>query len=293
MPQTSRGSNGTDQARRLREMVRSRRGWPVTLAITSGKGGVGKSNVAANLSISLAARGLRVTLIDVDMGLANIDLLLNIRPRYTLLHVVSGVKTLAEVAVEGPGGIRFIPGASGVHRVADVTEFERQHLISQLGKLSRNTDMIVLDCGAGIGRNVISFAQAADRALIVTTPQPTALTDAYAMIKTLRSEAQRTRLGLLVNMVDSRAEATEAFQRVARVAKKFLNYSVAESGYVLHDTAVELAVQQRCPFVIRYPGSNASVCVAAIASELARSLAGRSPARHRGTILRRVAGLFL
>ena len=150
--------------------------------------------------------------------------------------------------------------------------------------------MLVLDCAAGIGRNVIGFAEAADRVLVVTTPQPTALTDAYAMVKTLRSEAPAVQLGLLVNMVHSRAEATEAFQRLASVARRFLNYSVADSGYMLHDTSVELAVQQRCPFVVRYPASNASACMAAMAQEIARTYAGR--AKPEG-LLRRVAGLFV
>lgn len=282
----------TDQATHLRDLARRRNPLSVTIAVTSGKGGVGKSNVAVNLSICLSSQGLRVTLIDVDMGLANADLLMNLQPHYTLSHVLSGLRSVEEVITKGPCGIRFIPGASGLHQVADLTEFERQNLISQFHKLQASTDIIVLDCGAGIGRNVISFALAADRVIVVTTPEPTALTDAYAIVKTLHGAGCRARLCLFVNMVNSRADAKEAYQRIEKVAQRFLNYSIAEYGYMLQDTAVELAVQQRCPFVMRYPGSNASACIAAMASEMSRSLVGQSAVAHRNTLLRRVAGLF-
>jgi flagellar biosynthesis protein FlhG len=232
---------------------------------------------------------LRVTLVDVDMGLANIDVLMNVRAPYTLSHVLSNLRTLREVAVGGPCGLRFVPGASGLHEMADLSEFERQSLIAQLQTLEINTDIMVLDCGAGIGRNVLSFALAADRVVVVTTPQPPALTDAYAMIKALHLERYRGRLGLFVNMADSRLAALEAHRRVATVAHRFLNFLVAEDGYMLHDTAVELAVLERCPFVLRDPSSNAAACVAAMADEVARSVSGQ---QRRGGFFSRVAGLF-
>jgi flagellar biosynthesis protein FlhG len=281
---------GTDQAARLRELMRRRSASATTLAVTSGKGGVGKSNVAVNLSICLAAKGLRVVLADVDMGLANADLLMDLKPRYTLSHVLSGVRSIREVCTEGPGGIRFVPGTSGLHSMADLSEFDRQNLIKQLKKLKNDADIVVLDCGAGISHNVLSFALASDYVLVVTTPQPTALTDAYAMIKALHREGCAGGIRLLVNMVHSRAEAEASYRRLAQVARRFLNYSVADSGYMLHDTAVELAVQERCPFVIRYPGSNASACIAAMASDMTRSYAGQP---GRGGFFKRVVGLFV
>ena len=279
-----------DQAAQLREMARGHRRSALTLAVMSGKGGVGKSNVAVNLSICLAERGLRTALMDLDMGLANADLLMNLQPRYTLAHLVAGVRTIEEISVRGPGGIQFIPGASGTQGLANLSEFERQNLISQLHKLDASTDIIVFDLGAGISRNVTSFANAADRAWVVTTPEPTALTDAYATVKALQREQCRAKIALVVNMANSRAEAQAAYRRVAGVARKFLNFSIADGGYMLQDTAVELAVQARCPFVIRYPGSNASACIAAMASEVARSCAA-SPSR--GGFFKRVAGLFV
>src|SRR3990172_5607489 len=279
-----------DQASQLREMMHGHRRSALTLAIMSGKGGVGKSNVAVNLSICLSERGIRTALMDLDMGLANADLLMNLQPRYTLAHLVAGVRTIEDISVRGPGGIQFIPGASGTQGLANLSEFERQNLISQLHKLDASADIIVFDLGAGISRNVTSFAHAADRAWVVTTPEPTALADAYATIKALQREQCRARVELVVNMANSRAEAQAAYRRVAGVARKFLNFPIADGGFMLQDTAVELAVQARCPFVIRYPGSNASACIAARASEVARS--GVVPPR-RGGFFKRVAGLFV
>lgn len=280
----------TDQATRLRELARRHRRRAEVVAILSGKGGVGKSTIAVNLSVCMASRGLRVVLVDVDMGLANADLLLNLQPRYTLSHVVSGVRTVEEVATEGPAGMRFIAGASGLPGLADLSEFERRTLISRLRKLQTSTDIVVLDCGAGIGRNVISFALAADRVVVITTPQPTSLTDAYAMIKALHREACPGRLGVFVNMANSRAEATGAFGRLSQVSRRFLNYAVADDGFMLHDTAVESAVWERCPFVVRNPGSNASACIASLADAMPGRTGG---AQRRGGFLSRVAGLFV
>jgi flagellar biosynthesis protein FlhG len=280
----------TDQATRLRSLVRRRRHVASTIAVLSGKGGVGKSNIAVNLSICLSERGLRVALLDLDLGLANADVLMNLQPRYTLAHVIGGARSIEEVCVRGPGGICFMPGASGVHSLSNLSDFERHHLIGQLRKLALSADIAVFDLGAGLSRGVLSFAHVADCAWVVTTPEPTAVTDAYAAIKALRKERYHGSVSLLVNMADSRSQAEATYRRVAAVAQKFLDFSVANAGYLLHDSSVELAVQARCPVVIRYPGSNASACIAAMASEVARSCA---PRQRPGGLLHRVAGLFV
>lgn len=261
-----------------------------TIAILSGKGGVGKSNIAVNLSVCLAEQGLRVALTDLDMGLANADVLMNLHPRYTLAHLVGGARALEEICLRGPGGICFLPGASGVHALYNLSEFERQHLITQLHKLAASADIAVFDLGAGLSRNVLSFAHVAERVWVVTTPEPTAVTDAYATVKALHKERYRGSISLVVNMSDSRAQAEATYRRIAAVAQKFLNFPIANAGYLLHDSSVELAVQARCPFVIRCPGSNASACIAAMASEVARSCALPQP---RSGLLHRVAGLFV
>lgn len=284
-----RVGTGKDQATRLRELARAKGRTSRLLAIASGKGGVGKTNIAVNLAVCLAARGLRTTLVDLDMGLANADLLLNVRARYTLSHVLAGQRTIDQICTEGPGGIRFVAGGSGLQELANLSDFERQNLLAWLGVLQDSADIVVLDCGAGISRNVITFAAAADTTIVVTTPQPTALTDAYALIKVLRRERCRCALSLFVNMADSRADARAAYERITSVAKRFLDYSVADGGYMLHDTSVELAVQHRVPFVIRSPGCGASACLAAMADGLAHVQSG-SPSR--GGLFRRVVGLF-
>jgi len=279
-----------DQASKLRQLVRTRSDCAHAIAVVSGKGGVGKSNIAVNLGISLAERGVRVAVVDLDMGLANADLLLNIQPRYTLAHVLSGVRTVEEVCTTGPFGLAFIPGASGLHGLANLSEFERQSLAQQLRKLDASTDIVLFDCGAGLSRNVITFAQAADRVMVVTTPEPTAVTDAYAVIKSFRSHQHASQISLLVNMVQSPDEAARVYRRISGVAKRFLNYPIADGGYILHDTSVELAVRERRPFVIGYPSCNASACIVAIASGLARTCGER---QERGSFFRRLAGLFI
>jgi flagellar biosynthesis protein FlhG len=270
--------------------VRQRKRRALSLAVTSGKGGVGKSNIAVNLSSWLSSEGHRVTLVDLDLGLANTDLLMNIQTRYNLSHVMAGFRTLEEVTVEGPAGVRVVPGASGLPELADISQFERARLIRDLETLEDSADIIVMDCGAGIARNVISFAMACDRVVVVTTTEPPALADAYATIKTLHRQACSAPIHLFVNMVNSRSDAKDAYLRVAAVAKRFLNYPVANAGYMLHDMHVELAVRQRCPFVIRYPGSNATACIAAMARQVASTLTGE---RRQSGLFSRVASLFV
>jgi len=279
-----------DQADRLRSLARRRRRATRCFAVVSGKGGVGKSNIAVNLAISFARRGRRTLLVDLDVGLANDDLLLNVQPRYTLAHLVRGVRSVEDICIEGPGGIRFVPGASGTEGLANLSTFERENLIAQLRHLDRSTDISIYDCGAGISMAVLGFAMSSDEVIVVTTPQPTALTDAYATIKSLVRLQYAGSISLFVNMADSRADALAAFDRVAKVADRFLNYSVANGGYMLHDSAVERAVQARSPFVIREPGSNASACLAAVAESLTRA---RVAPERRGGLFQRVAGLFV
>ena len=288
-PLTSRSIH-RDQASRLRELTGQRAASARTLAIVSGKGGVGKTNVAVNLSICMAARRHRVTLIDLDMGLANADLLLGLTPKYTLAHVLTGARTLEEITLTAAAEVRFIPGASGLENLANLSEFERQNLLRQLQSLESNTDMLVFDCGAGISRGVMRFAQSAQRVMVVTTPEPTSMTDAYATIKTLAREHYRGGVGLLVNKAAHRVEAEATFRRIAEVAKKFLNYSIANSGFVMQDMCVVQAVRARSPVVLRFPHCSASSCFAAVADALAAESAVVS---RRTGFFQRVAGLFV
>src|SRR4051812_31168341 len=186
-----------DQAAQLRSLVRERRRATV-IAVTSGKGGVGKSNISVNLAIQLAAAGKRVVLLDADLGLANADVLCNIDLPCNLSHVIARKKELNEVMVKGPGGFHLIGGASGFARMEDLTDFDRQRLVDALGQLEQQTDIILTAPGAGISPTVLSFTRAADHVLFITTPEPTAITDAYAVVKVISRDQSDRRLSLFV-----------------------------------------------------------------------------------------------
>src|SRR5882757_454351 len=230
-----------DQATQLRSLVRQQqrlRPRASVIAITSGKGGVGKSNVAVNLSIKLASAGKNVVLLDADLGLANADVLCNIDLPFNLSHVIARKKELHEVMVTGPGGFKLIGGASGLARMADLTDFDRRRIVEALGAVEHSADSIIIDTGAGISPNVLSFTRAADHVLVVTTPEPTAITDAYAVVKVISKETGERRISLLVNQVRTSAEAKVVYGRIAQVAKQFLGVSVLDAGYLPSDEAV-------------------------------------------------------
>lgn len=265
-----------DQATQLRSLVQERRRASV-IAITSGKGGVGKSNIAVNLAIALASAGKGVVLLDADLGLANADVLCNIDLPCNLSHVIARKKELKEVMVRAPGGFALIGGASGLARMADLTDDDRQRLIDSLGELEDNADVILIDTGAGISPNVLAFTRAADQVLVVTTPEPTAITDAYALIKVVSREATDRQLSLLVNQVRSEAESKVVHERIAKVARQFLNVSVLDAGFVLADEQVSTAVRRRMPFILANPRCPASICVGRLAMRLEQGVASTSP----------------
>ena len=278
-----------DQAEKLRLMVRKNTRTARVIAVTSGKGGVGKTNVAANLAICLAASGREVVLLDADLGLANIDVILNLRTRRTLADVIESGRSIDEVIVPGPGGIRVIPGASGLVQLSDLTEFQRQRLIQEIGALEHQADFIIVDTGAGITRDVLAFCEAADHTVVVTTPEPTSITDAYAMIKRLSRTRQCARVSLLVNMTASRTEAKKVFQRLSAAGSRFLDAALYDAGYILRDEHVAQAVRQREPLVLAYPRCQASYCLLALAGKLGR--ARESAAAQQG-FFRKVVNWF-
>jgi len=277
-----------DQASKLRELMRSGRS-ARTIAVTSGKGGVGKSNVSLNLSILLSAAGNRVALVDADLGLANLDVLTNVAVRANLSHVIAGSHTLEQIIIDLPSGVQLVPGASGLAKLADLSEFQRAQLLRSLGQLEADNDVIIVDCSAGLGPDVMSFACGADHIMVVTTPEPTAVTDGYAVVKAITQRRYGGNVSLLVNMATNRHEARMAHQRIATVARQFLGQRIFDAGYILADPRVPEAVRKREPFVLAYPRCQASRCLAALA---ARLKSGDSLVGKQQGFFRRVANWF-
>jgi flagellar biosynthesis protein FlhG len=264
-----------DQATQLRTLM-TQRSRANVIAITSGKGGVGKSNIAVNLAIQFSSVGRDVVLLDADLGLANADVLCNVDLPCNLSHVIARKKELGDVLYKAPGGFRLIGGASGLARMADLSDFDRQRLVNALIELEQQTDIILIDTGAGISANVLAFTRAADTVLVVTTPEPTAITDAYAVIKVISRDDADRRISLLVNQVHSLGEAQAVYERIAKVARQFLRVNVMDAGFVMADEQVPLAVRRRTPFVIGSPRCPASQCVAQLAMRLEQGVVAQS-----------------
>ncbi len=260
-------NNQTDY---LSEMMKNNGCKAKTLAVTSGKGGVGKTNITANLAICLAAAGRRVIIADADISLANLDLVLGINTRYNLSHVLSGVKKLDEILQPGPKGIEVLCGASGLQEMAELTEFQRQHLLRDLGYLQNNADVIMIDTAAGISKSVTGFCMASDQVLVVTTPEATAMADSYAMIKVLTGNGYRGRISLIVNMASSLAEGKKIYRQISGVAASFLNTHIYNAGVLLRDNHINSAVRNRQPVVLAYPKSKITASLAALAAKLDR-----------------------
>ena len=263
-----------DQAQALRWLVMdSAKKRARIIAVTSGKGGVGKTSVSVNLAIRLSKMGRRVILLDADLGTANADVVCNVTPNGTLAHVVAGRKTLADIMIDAPGGFRLVPGASGLAQMAALSEFERARLLQQMHDLEQDADLILIDTGAGVSPNVLSFAIAADQLLVVTTPEPTAITDAYAVIKTIHRQLETPDIRVLVNMVRDSSEGRNVYQRINAVCHRFLKLNTRYAGHIKIDPRVSLSVRQRSPFTIEHPNCDASECIGQLAHRMDRHAA--------------------
>jgi flagellar biosynthesis protein FlhG len=271
----------------VRQTMESR---PGVVTITSGKGGVGKTNIAANLSICLANNNKRVLLIDADLGLGNLDVLMNLNSRFNLAQVLSGRKTIEEIIQLGPAGVEVICGGSGIEELANINPFQRQRLVEDLQRLGDRADVIVIDTGAGISPNVISFCLASDHTMVVTTPEPTAITDAYAMIKVLAGRKYEGRISLLVNMADSIADGKKTYRQISEVAARFLNTPVYDGGILCRNELVSFAVRRREPVVLAYPRSAIAEHFAAISARMCNT--NRPAAENDGFFRKVVNWLF-
>ncbi|MCS6775723.1 MAG: MinD/ParA family protein [Chloroherpetonaceae bacterium] len=238
------------------------------IAVTSGKGGVGKTNFTSNLSLVMAGSGQRVIAVDADLGLANLHVVLGVTPRYHLEHVLHGERTLRETLHQAPCGLQIIAGGSGITELANLDEQRRDAFIASLSELDTLADVILLDTGAGLSRNVLAFLCAVDEIIVVTTPEPTAITDAYATIKVVTHENPTARLMLVVNMAQSEAEAEAVASRLVRIASQFLGIQVEFLGHIPYDPVVGRAVRKQQPFALNQPDSAASRGIIRIALQL-------------------------
>jgi flagellar biosynthesis protein FlhG len=220
--------------------------YPRVIAVTSGKGGVGKTNIVGNLAVAMTRLGKRVVIIDADVGLANIDIVFNLRPKYNIRHLVSGEKTLSQVMVTTDHGIGILPGGSGFADLTRFSEGEKLTLLSEFEAFSDMADIILLDTGAGISSNVLYFNASADQCLVVATTEPTSITDAYALMKVMSQNYGIKYFKLMVNMADNRAGAKRVYASLSNAMDKFLKNVVLEyCGYVPFDPALKKAVQNR------------------------------------------------
>jgi len=260
-----------DQASTLRDMASSRESKKKmrVIAVTSGKGGVGKTSLTVNLALALAEYGQRVIILDGDLGLANVDIALGLTARYTIEHLFSGEKTIEEILLTGPKGVGVIPGGSGVQELANIERDKLSNVLSNLGRLEKMADILLIDTGAGLGHTVTNFLKTADDIIMVTTPEPTALTDAYGLLKTLKKEASDIPIHVVVNRVRSEADALTTFKRLEMAVHKFLNSSLNLMGWIYDDPLVGRSVMMQDPLGVSYSESSAYSCIQWIASQVA------------------------
>lgn len=227
------------------------------MAVASGKGGVGKTNVAINLAMALSARGRAVTLMDADLGLANIDVLLNLRPLRNLSHLIEGDCTLRDILIDGPGDVRIIPAASGIRMMSQLTAAQHVGLVHAFDDIVNDTDYLIVDTAAGISDSVVRFCSAAQEILVVVCNDPASIADAYALVKTLNKEHQLQRFSIVVNKVKTEAEGILLFERLCAVTEQYLDVVLKLNTIIPDDNCIQQAARKRQAFYLAYPHAKA------------------------------------
>lgn len=238
------------------------------ITITSGKGGVGKSNISVNLALALSEFKQRVLVLDADLGLANIDVILDISPCWNLAHVIAGEKTIPEIICDGPKGLKIIPGGSGIHELANLEGWQIESFLTKLSHLEGLADYLLIDTGAGLSKGVLSFVLAADEVILVTTTEPTAITDAYGLIKTIRQHRYQGKIKIVVNRAPSLADGIVVFNKLKIAVSRFLKYKIEYLGAIREDIKVVQAVKEQQPVFLAYPFSPATQDIYTMAAAL-------------------------
>ncbi|QQD22012.1 MinD/ParA family protein [Venatoribacter cucullus] len=238
------------------------------IAVTGGKGGVGKSNVSVNLAIGLAELGRRVVVLDADLGLANIDILLGLSANKTIENVLQGECDLRDIMVKGPGGIRVVPASSGTQKLTQLNSREHAGLIQAFSDIGDDMDVLIIDTAAGISEGVMSFVHAAQEVLMVVTDEPTSITDAYAQIKLLNRDYGLFRFRIVANMVRTPQEGTALFNKLTKVTDRFLEVALQYAGAIPQDDALKRAVQRQKAVLEAYPRSKAAIAFRALAKKV-------------------------
>lgn len=246
-----------DQAAGLRKMNTPR---PVrVLAVASGKGGVGKTNVSINMGLAMVAEGKKVMLLDADLGLANIDIMLGLHPQYNLSHVINGERTLEEIIVDGPQGLQVVPASSGTQNMAELTPAQHAGMIQAFSEVGNDLDVLIIDTAAGISDSVVSFTRAAQDVIIVVCDEPTSITDAYALIKLLNRDYGIQRFRVLSNMVHSMQEGRDLYIKMVKVTDRFLDVTLDFMGSVPYDEYLRKALQKQKAVIEAYPRSKSAM----------------------------------
>ncbi|GMW00026.1 MAG: site-determining protein [Candidatus Hydrogenedentota bacterium] len=258
----------SDQASNLREFIRDNKRGARVFAVTSGKGGVGKTSTSINLAIALAQRQSRVVVLDADLGLANVEVMLGLNSVYNLQHVITNERSMMDILVQGPGGIEIVPGSSGIARMVDLGPRARQNVLNGLRDLQAKTDFIIIDTMAGIGQNAVAFAAAADEVLLISTPEPSSIVDAYATAKTIFQLREDAFIRLIVNQAGSAQQAQAVADKLVAVAQQFLARKLHFLGWIPRDPHVQQGIMQSYPFYLRFPHAPASKALDEISERL-------------------------
>lgn len=285
-----------DQAAVLREKVLKKHQNSLrnckTLAVLSGKGGVGKSNLSLNLSLALTKQKQRVLLFDMDIGMGNIDILIGQTASYTMVDLLEKKLSIQQIVKKGPQNLAYVAGGTGISSVFEWSPSDLAHLIQELNSLTNQYDYMIFDMGAGMSESVLKFLKAVDEMIVVTTPEPTSITDAYAAIKLAASYSVSAPVRLIINKTLSDKEGNETYERFNRAVQQFLNISISLLGIVPNDQAVQKAVNRQMPFLLQNPASKASISLIEMVSILIPQ-DNRVTAKNEGMFIRRLKRFFL